>query len=165
MKMKNIIIFVLIFIFTAGCVPSKKITSVTLDFTKWIPEEYGYKYRYIRIDALKGHKLKKVEYKYDGWFEYQFLYKDESVFFVSTNILEGSRLNSENLWDIGIKTLAISRSLEPVDTIKKEGVQKDGRYWSTYILGDVAVGYTNATKEKKEYFQQMLNSIQRLNYK
>lgn len=163
--MKNFVV-ILLFIFAAGCAPSKKVVNVTLDFSKWLPEEYGYNYKYIKINALKGYKLKKIEYQYDGWYEYQFIYKDGSVFAVSTNIINGTRLNMRNLLNIGINTLAVSRSLEPIDTIRHEGQQKGSvNYWLEYILGDVAVGYVDVPIEKKVYFDQMIRSIQRLNKK
>lgn len=170
--MKNILVFLALILF-ASCVSSNKITRrVTLDFSKCVipisDEEYGHSYKYVKISALKGYKLEKITplgCKWCEWCEYRFIYKDGSVFAVSTYFINGTRLNRDNLNDIGINTLAVHRSLEPVDTIKYEGRQKNGNYWLQYVLGDIAIGYANATIEKKEYFDQMIISLQKRNNK
>lgn len=137
--------------------PAIKQTSVKkikLDFTKCLVEDKGY--NYLSISIPKGFK-KKWEQSH-GFCEYQFHYRD-AVFYVSTDIYSGSRINIQNRFEIGIDTYARSRSLEPVDTIKEGGIQTDGRYWEEQILGSYVVGYANASATQVESFKRTINSV------
>jgi len=98
----------------------------------------------------------------EGFCEYQLKYKDSLIFYVSSDIYSGSRINFKNTYAIGIDTYAKSRSLEPVDTIKNEGQQENGKYWLEYILGDVVVGYVNMPLSHEIKFKHMINTLKRV---
>jgi hypothetical protein len=162
--MKEVLIIFLVFIIVSGCVTaqskeaSEKSKTVLLDFRNSLLYEKGY--NEIEVEIPKGLKKKRVN-DYHGYREYRFTHRDGSVFYVSTNIYDGSRLNYGNLMSIGIDTYSNSRRLELVDTIKNTGAQANGRYWLEYILGDVVVGYYNASTERKPEFDKALATIRR----
>jgi hypothetical protein len=160
-KRKQVIIFSL-FVFLVGCsiIPSsnRKFKKVSLKFENCLVDDKNY--QQLSVKLLKGYKLKKVEK--EGFCEYRFKYKESAYFYVSTDIYSGSYLNSKNRYNIGINTYAISRSLQPVDTILNSGIQEDGRLWKEYILGDLVVGYINCSVEIKPLFEESINSLKRM---
>jgi hypothetical protein len=102
----------------------------------------------------------KLLYNLDaGLCEYQFSYKNSSALYISTDVYSGSSLNSRNRQSLGID---IYRKSNIFDTIRNDGLQKNGRCWLEYILGDYVVGYVNVPVEQKEEFNQMVNSIQKV---
>lgn len=135
-----------------------KTKKVVLDFENCLLEDKGY--RQIVISVPTGLKKRKLK-DYHGYCEYHLKYKDGSVIFVSTNIYSGASVNIENRMLIGIDTYAKSRSIELVDTIKNTGQQKDGRYWLEYILGDVVVGYVNASIARRESYDKAISTLRR----
>lgn len=142
-----------------SCAPLKtnKVQNHRLNFEKSIPENRNYDTICIRLK--KGAKKSRLED--NGCYEYQFLYSDSSIFYVSSNIYSGSRLNFQNLLTIGVDTYGINRSNNPLDTIKNAGIQSDGNFWLEYILGDVVVGYVNANHQKQQIFNKSIESLER----
>lgn len=153
-----------ILLFVVGCSSAQinndqiKTKVIKLDFEQCLLDDK--EYNQIRIEVMKGFKKKKVVKH--GFCEYQLWYKDSSVFYVSTDIYSGSRLNYENLYQIGIDTYAKSRSLNPVDTILNSGEQINDHYWLEYVMGDVVIGYVNVNSEKKKIYDQLMKSLKRV---
>lgn len=153
----------LLLFFATGCSSAQinidqiKTKVVTLDFQQCLLKVK--EYSQISLEAVKGFKKKKV-IKH-GFCEFQLWYKDSSVFYVSTDIYSGSRLNYENLFNIGVDTYAKSRSLNPVETILNSGDQANGNYWLEHVMGDVVVGYVNASSEKKKVYDRLIKTLKR----
>ena len=70
----------------------------------------------------------------------------------------GSRLNFENRHKIQ-HTAYVKASLR--DTISISGIQDNGNYWKEYIVGDIMVGYVNASFLGKKDFERAILSIKK----
>lgn len=108
---------------------------------------------YINLNLADGYQTTKVQNQ--GFCEYQFIYKDESILYVSTNTFSGSRLNYKNRLNASIKTYSQNRSEN--DTIRNSGVEEDGEYWLEWINGSYVVGYVNASDST--VFDKVIESI------
>lgn len=136
-------ILLLIICSTYGCAIQNKSLSeeveiVRLDFTNCVPET---SYKSIDLKIPKGYKLYKSEEH--GFCEYMMTLSDKSVLYVSTNIYAGSTLNYQNRLNRNIQTYSTNRSEN--DTIRNAGVERDGKFWLEWIMGNYVVGYINAT--------------------
>jgi len=131
---------------------SETIIIKTLDTDYTVPTKY-------KLNILAKAKKKKV-YPRNGRLEveYRFSYPDESIFYFSNDVRNGSPLNYNNLFDIGIKAY----NKRDQDTLSNEGIQNDGKYWKEQMLGKVVVGYVNVKKENKLIFDALINSIEEL---
>lgn len=160
-KQKNLpVIIVITLLVSCNTIHQKKteksVGVMTLDFSQCF---IGDKNCNIQINIKRKYKLL---YNLDfGLCEYRFNYKDSSALYISTDVYCGSSLNSTNRQSIGID---IYRKNNVLDTIRHEGLQKNGRYWLEYILGDYVVGYVNVPVEQKDEFNQMINSAQKIYY-
>ena len=114
-------------------------------------------YKKFYIDVPKNGKLKK-EKDYTGDFhtEYRIIYPDSSVVYITNDTWNGSRLNYENLMQIGVDSYSKEHLY---DTLKYEGVQNDGLYWKDYVLGEIVVGYVNCPKRKKNEYDNVINTL------
>jgi hypothetical protein len=86
------------------------------------------------------------------------IYPDSSIIYLADDEWRGSSLNFSNLASQGVHSL--NRRIV-FDTLCHEGVQSNGRYWKQIILGQVALGYTNATPERKEAYDAALSSFRK----
>ena len=110
--------------------------------------------KFIQLNVPRGYRLRRSsEY---GFCEYWFVYKDESMLYVSSNTLAGSVLNYENRLNMGIKTYSVNRSKN--DTIRNGGLQADSDHWAEWINGNYAIGYINAPDAVQ--FAATLNSVE-----
>ena len=156
MMRKIHVITLFIIAFYLSCSSSKYIgvSSKKLGFENCLEKEK--RYSFVLIDVPKGAKKQKLEKH--GFCEYRFNYNDKSTIYVSTDIYSGSRLNYDNLYQIGVDTYAKSRSETLTDTIKNSGTDKD-LHWLEYVFGDVVVGYVNVSKERKIEFDRAIASL------
>lgn len=160
MKKQRILSVIIIIILLGSCNtryprnPEKGIGVKTLDFSQCFVEDKNCN---IQINIKEEYELScNLD---PGLCEYRFNYKNSSALYISTDIYCGSSLNSTNRQSIGID---IYRKNNVLDTIRHEGMQKNGKYWLEYILGDYVVGYVNVPIEQKNEFDQMINSIQKI---
>lgn len=110
-------------------------------------------FAFIELSPPPGYKLNKSEDH--GFCEYQFIYKDQAIFYVSDNIYFGSKLNHENRFNAGIETYSKNRSEN--DSIKSCGIEPDANFWLEAINGNHVVGYVNSSDSLK--FIEALKSV------
>ena len=130
---------------------STKSVSINLDF-QHCGEELNY--RAIEVELSRNYKLEKVVDDY-GFCEYQLRYDDGSVFYVSSNIYSGSRMNYDNRLQIGVDTYSVNRTKN--DTIVNGGKQDDELLWKEVIVGTYVVGYLNT--DNPEAFELAIQGI------
>lgn len=139
--MKRINAIALLLWLVVSCAPTRPATTVTkqitLDFKNC--RVMG-ELEKLRLTLPDGFELITLEPE-EGFCEYQLLYPDQSIYYVSTNIYSGSRINYKNRYEAGISTYSVNRSIN--DTLNVRGVQQDGRYWHESIRGSYVVGYAN----------------------
>lgn len=104
----------------------------------------------------KKGKKKKV-YPQNGkiYIEYRVSYPDNSVFYISNDIWNGSRLNVENLIAIGING---HTKETPMDTVSYSG--GEGKFWKEQFIGDIVIGYVNASPSMKDEFENAITSLE-----
>ena len=121
-------------------------TTITSDF-----EEI----KTIEVPLPKRGKKKKI-YPQNGeiYVEYQISYPDNSTFYITNDIWNGSRLNVDNLIEIGINGHTKESLL---DTVSYQG--GENQFWKEQFLGEIVVGYVNASPSKKEAFENAIASI------
>ncbi|MEO9484842.1 MAG: hypothetical protein ABJG47_15390 [Ekhidna sp.] len=124
--------------------------AVDLDFENCA---MGKSYKFIEVMVPVEFKLSKHDN--DGFCEYRFAYKNEAIFYVSSNTFSGSMLNYENRLKNHISTYSTNRSEN--DTIRNNGREMNGKYWLEWINGGYAIGYFNADDSLK--FEETLASI------
>lgn len=105
----------------------------------------------------KGYSKKFIEN--EGFCEYRFTFKDGAIVYISSDVWYGSSLNFENRHFVGHESYNKESVL---DTIVLEGVQANSKYWSEQIIGDIMVGYVNASVEKRALFEEAFSSIRKL---
>ncbi|NMH24465.1 hypothetical protein [Flavobacterium solisilvae] len=152
---KNVILIIvsLLLVKCSSTQTKEKTFNERLNFSKCLLEEKSFDY--IETKLSKGYSIKKINLK--GFCEYRFVYKDSSIFYVSSNIYNGSRLNYDNLFSIGINGYN-KRNTISSDIIKNEGVNKN-LYWLEFILGDYVVGYVGVKEERKNEFNEMVKNV------
>lgn len=102
----------------------------------------------------KGKKEKIYPQNGKIYIEYRISYPDNSVFYLSNDIWNGSRLNVENLISIGINGHARETLM---DTVSYSG--NEGSFWKQHFVGDIVVGYINASSSMREKFEIAITSI------
>ena len=108
----------------------------------------------IMIEMPKGYSKKLIEN--EGICEYRFSYNDGSIAYVSNDVWFGSSLNFENRQLIGHESYNKNQLL---DTILLQGLQSNKLNWSEHIIGDLMIGYVNASENKKSLFEDSFNTI------
>ncbi len=86
-------------------------------------------------------------------------FKDGAIAYISSDVWYGSSLNFENRHFIGHESYN-KKSL--LDTIVLKGIQANNKYWSEQIIGDIMVGYVNASEDKRALFEEAFSSIRKL---
>ncbi|TAF63086.1 MAG: hypothetical protein EAZ55_14840 [Cytophagales bacterium] len=121
-------------------------TQKTLRFTT-----YQSKYN---IKLPKGYALKKTV-DYHGSKEYQAVYADSSVVYITDDLVSGGDDNSkakEYGDGIDIKILV-------TDYLVLEGVHANGRYWKEQKCGNIVVGCFNVPSNKKRAYEMALSLV------
>jgi hypothetical protein len=160
--MKYTILFVLLFIIYSCCNNSNAIRHARGE------SAYKFKLSTIKTDynnleifstsfLTKGKKRKKYPQNDKIYVEYQVSFDDGSVFYLSNDILNGSQLNRTNLYQIGINGY---NKKYPLDTIIYSGIS-DSLHWKEAILGEITIGYINATNPKKEEFEKAILELKK----
>jgi hypothetical protein len=90
--------------------------------------------------------------------EIRVTYPDSSVIYISNNSESGSRLNFENRYNSGFKSLTKSY-LD--DSLNLEGVQVNGSRWREHYCGYIVVGYLNVSNENKKKYDDILSTLRR----
>jgi len=128
-----------------------KVNFKSLEYVDGNPLEVSYHMEiprgYKTVDASTNHSREK-----------RFLYEDGSVIYMTDDEWRGSGLNFENLASIGISSYHKNNVF---DTLNNEGQQKNGSYWREYVAGQVVVGYTNLSSDKKKIYDQALATLRR----
>lgn len=102
-------------------------------------------------------KLKKIQN--EGLCEYRLYFEDGSIAYVSSDVWIGSSLNFDNRASISHHAYNKKTLL---DTVVLGGLQNDSLYWSEQIRGNISTGYVNATKIKKQAFENAFLSIEKI---
>lgn len=139
----------------------RQISEYTLNFKDCYVEKNNMTdldYEKIKVFLPKKNvKIEKIESH--GFCEYQFLFKNGEIFYITTDIYNGSKLNSKNLFEIRKEIYFKNRSLA-TDTIKNSGRNED-KHWSENILGNIVLGYVNITEDDKKYFDEAILTFKR----
>jgi hypothetical protein len=151
------LVYIAIFYFIICCKSyheSKHTKSI-----KYLTYEYegdrDVKVAYI-LKVPKGYKLTIVSGSHEK--EFQFIYPDSSIIYITNNSNSGSYLNYEN---VVRQSSEIYKEQLLKDTLYLEGLQEDSRYWKETKLSKIVVGYINTPLSKKKIFDEALSSIQR----
>ncbi|HMP26296.1 MAG TPA: hypothetical protein PKC76_19360 [Saprospiraceae bacterium] len=128
--------------------------AVKLNFSKCIVSSEAFKYLIIQMP--KGYSKKFIEN--EGVCEYRFAFKDGAIAYVSSDVWYGSSLNFENRHSIGHESYNKKALL---DTIVLKDIQANNKYWSEQIIGNIMVGYVNASEDKRALFEKAFSSIKK----
>ena len=139
---------------------SQNLGVKTIEYKGIFPEESKNPNRSYLLDVPKGGKLLKGDARITGDYhtEYRITYPDSSVLYITNNEWGGSRLNSNNLYAIGITGYSKKHLL---DTLNNEGKQPDQKYWRECIMGDIVIGYVNVPFSKKGEYDKVLSTLRR----
>lgn len=133
---------IILLMLLVSCAPTKsKITgqkNVRLSFEGCRLEG---DYKEIQVSIPYGYELVQVDAD-DGYCEYHMIYPNQSILYVSTNVITGSALNFENRLNAGIETYSENRSVN--DSLIIRGEDEKGKYWLEAIRGTYVIGYVNA---------------------
>jgi len=102
------------------------------------------------IRVPKGGKVLKETSLFTGDFhtEWRILYPDSSIFYINNNEWSGSVLNYPNRLKIGISGYT-KKHLS--DTLIHSG-SVNGLSWKECVIGDIVLGYVEASSSRKEQF-------------
>jgi hypothetical protein len=128
---------------------------VKLNFSKCIIASESFKY--LAIKMPRGYSKKFIGN--EGICEYRFAFKDGAIAYVSSDVWYGSSLNFENRHSMGHESYNKKALL---DTIVLKGIQANNKYWSEQIIGDIMVGYVNASENKRALFEETFSSIKKV---
>jgi hypothetical protein len=115
----------------------------------------AYKSDYV-LELPNGYELKKLKDD-DGIQEYQALYPDSSVIYITDDEKSGgsNRAKEEKYGaDVYIKILANEKLI-------LEGNHSNGKYWKEDKQGKVVVGYFNVPPDKKEEYDKALATLRK----
>jgi hypothetical protein len=125
---------------------------------KRFTEGSSYSQNYL-LTVPDGGKLVKLNtghiYK-----EYQLIFPDSSVIYITNNIESGSRLNYKNRYKDN--AIIIRRSNEN-DSLLLGGMQTNGRFWKEYFIKDMVVGYCNVNADNKIIYDETLSTLRKKN--
>lgn len=156
--MKNVIL-ALVFVFSYGCGNwSIKVSQEhkNYDFVlTTVVSDFDAEKTFIVLLPKNGKKKKHYPQNGKVYVEYRVTYPDNSVFYLSNDIWNGSQLNVENLIEIGING---HTKETPMDTVSYSG--GNGKYWKEQFIGDIAIGYVSASSVMKEKFENAISSIE-----
>lgn len=161
--MKYLIVFI---VFLFSCSNSKKLSTNIkeehiLDFENcYIETDISGRFDYKKIKIVIPKKVSRIKKKEShGFCEYQFLLEDGAFFYASTDIYNGSKLNSENLFEIRKEVYFKNRSLA-TDTIINYGVNNN-KCWAEHILGNVVLGYVDVDIKDKDIFNEIILTFEK----
>ncbi len=128
-----------------------RLKSLTLDF-----QDCGQdlNYNFIELKLQKGFTLARTKDEY-GFCEYQMKFSNGAVFYLTSNIYNGSSLNYDNRLRIGVETYSKNRSIG--DTLSIGGKQLDNKLWKESIIRSFTVGYLDV--DDSESFEKTIQSI------
>lgn len=157
--MKDFALMIFIVLVYVSCSSSSKVTSriKTYLFQMTTVSSDFENEQKIEIQLPKGKKTKIYPHNGKVYIEYQISYPDKSIFYVTNDIWNGSRLNVKNLVQIGINGHTKERLL---DTISYSGGETN--FWKEQFIGDIVVGYNNASNSRKSEFEKAIKSIKKL---
>lgn len=151
MKKKYILLVFIIF----SCATRKDFQNVKyVGYSNSAKKDYTYK-----ASIKKGFQVKEINGG-NEWKQKEFIYSDNSIFYVS-NEKENTSRNDENIKNDKIASDKSMKAFFSKDTITLEGIDKNGLYWKNKLDGEVNIGYLNIPKEKKEEFDKILLSIKK----
>ena len=161
--MRKFLLFTIVLLFL-GCSTSKGLKTVKYD-----PWKSGWE---LFIDIPRQGDLEKFLGEEVG---YLFTYKDGCVIHVGENISTPNYANIISLGDsvsryrfqnndlvLEINKMSGKELMKPwPDTLILSGIDKNGLYWRDIMITDknIALGYLNVPKEKKEIFDKSLDSF------
>ncbi|MEZ4986707.1 MAG: hypothetical protein R2795_17000 [Saprospiraceae bacterium] len=120
-----------------------------------IVSDFEQEKNFVALLPEKGKKKKVYPQNGKIYIEYRISYPDNSVFYISNDIWNGSRLNVENLIVIGVN----GHTKEvPMDTVSYSG--GEGKFWKEQFIGDIVIGYVNASPLMKNKFENAITSLQ-----
>ncbi|WP_411031576.1 hypothetical protein [Spongiimicrobium sp. 3-5] len=108
------------------------------------------------LDLPDGYDLQKKQgevYK-----EYHFAYPDGSIFYFTDDDESGGAVNKEKIKKYGNDILV---KIAVNDTIDISGSSQDEKYWREKKETGIVVGYVNATKGRKESFDNAISTMER----
>ncbi|MEJ0055868.1 MAG: hypothetical protein WDN75_09590 [Bacteroidota bacterium] len=106
------------------------------------------------LSVPKGGKLLTVTGSHEK--EIEVSYPDSSFIYITNEANGGSHLNYKNVSSLG-KDVYTNKLLK--DTLLLQGSQSDGRFWKESKIGQIVVGYVNASPDKKEEYDKALASL------
>ena len=149
----------LILIFCFGCGDwLGKISDTEKDYSfllTTIVSDFEQEKTFVAPLPKRGKKEKVYPQNGKIYVEYRVSYPDNSIFYLSNDIWNGSRLNVENLIEIGING---HTKETPMDTVMYSG--GEGRFWKEQFIGDIVVGYVDASPLMKIEFEKAITSLQ-----
>lgn len=104
----------------------------------------------------KGGKLLTVSGSHEK--ELEVSYPDSSFIYITNDANGGSHLNYKNVSSLS-KDVYTNKLLK--DTLLLQGSQNDGRFWKEIKMGQIVVGYVNASPDKKEEYDKALASLRK----
>ncbi len=129
--------------------------KITMSFEKCIVASDSY----TKIQALVPTASDRTHDAREGMCYYTFSYKSSAVFYIGNNVWTGSLVNFENRIRIGHVSYNKNTLL---DTVRVGGVLPNGERWTEQLLGDVLVGYANASQSEAVMFDVAIKSIERI---
>ncbi|WP_091549562.1 hypothetical protein [Thermoflexibacter ruber] len=118
---------------------------------------YDYDYmKMVKYELILPKNFKKSVVTGSHELEYNFLYSDSTVFFISNDKKNGSFANYERYRKYGSN---INLVYVTQDTVFLEGVNKVGKFWREIKLKNVIIGYINADSSKKVAFDNSIKNI------
>jgi hypothetical protein len=115
----------------------------------------SYKTDYL-LDLPKGYELKKLKDD-EGYREYQAVYPDGSVIYITDDEKSGGSNNAkEEKYGANVYVQILAS-----DTLVLDGSNNDGRYWKEHKQGKIVVGYFSVPPDKKVEFDKALATLKR----
>ncbi len=104
-----------------------------------------------------GYKVKNLSGGIE-WTEYQYVYLDNSIFYISDE--DGN--TSVNYYNIRNDSLQSQKSIFAFplqDTVTLYGKDLSGKFWKNKYDGEVNVGYLNVPLERKKEFDNIIKTM------
>lgn len=107
----------------------------------------------------KGYELKEIKAGGENGLEYQLIYKDSSIIYITQFVNSLNDINIEKAGLADKKNDLYLKNSFPNDTLTLESTTTNGLFWKEIRIGNITYGYLNVHLKQKNEFEKSITSF------